>query len=634
MPPNKDKLVAILTYHVVAGAAVYSKDLKPTNAFKTLQGDDLMVEARSNGVFVNSDTKVIAADNAASNGVVHIIDTVVTPPGENIVELAVSLSELSTLVTALKAGGLVGALGGKGPFTVFAPNNAAFAKLPSSTLASLLKPENKDKLVSILKYHVVAGAALYSKDLKPKNKIKSLEGEDLIVERSLNGVTVNKNADVIMADKAASNGVVHILDTVLMPPGKNIVDLAVSVKSLSTLVTALKAGGLVSALTGKGPFTVFAPNNAAFAKLPSATLKSLLKPENKDKLVKILTYHVVAGAVVHSKDLKAVNAFTTIEGRGLLVESRKDGVFVNSYSKVIAADNDASNGVAHIIDTVLIIDKSWSAWSALDDAAKAIWNYAKKSECQGSTCSSVHINLFKKMSSLKGKPSLFRKKGPAANPTVQFEMSDTSRVTLIYTPTKDRKIELTEIKLAGSSEKCEDKTELDPKLAMAYKTLTGEDPTCANALVNLGKYGFKCDDDLSGLFGVDFKLNDFCCASCNPKPTCKDTCGLPEYKGDGNCDDKNNNCGCEYDGGDCCGPNVKKSYCSECKCLDPNYKEDTSCTGTCGAPKYKGDGNCDDENNNCGCGYDGGDCCAKTVKGGKVKKTYCKACACLDPNGK
>merc|ERR1739848_560137 len=99
-------------------------------------------------------------------------------------------------------------------------------------------------------------------------------------------------------------------------------------------------------------------------------------------------------------------------------------------------------------------------------------------------------------------------------------------------------------------------------------------------------------------------------------------CGLLKYKGDGNCDDENNNKGCEYDGGDCCyktvkGGTVKKDYCKECKCIDPkNLGEPPA---SCGVFVYKGDGNCDDENNNKGCDYDGGDCCSKTVKGGKVK---------------
>merc|ERR1711907_743089 len=102
----------------------------------------------------------------------------------------------------------------------------------------------------------------------------------------------------------------------------------------------------------------------------------------------------------------------------------------------------------------------------------------------------------------------------------------------------------------------------------------------------------------------------------------------------GNCDDENNNCGCEYDGGDCCaktakGGKVSTKFCKDCKCLDPNAQ----CSATCGNAKFKGDGNCDDDNNNCGCEYDGGDCCAKTL-GKPVSKQYCKTCACTDPNGK
>merc|ERR1712048_588190 len=107
-----------------------------------------------------------------------------------------------------------------------------------------------------------------------------------------------------------------------------------------------------------------------------------------------------------------------------------------------------------------------------------------------------------------------------------------------------------------------------------------------------------------------------------PAPACdkvKNKCGAPKYKGDKNCDDENNNCGCDYDGGDCCaksvaGGVVKKSYCKACQCLDPKYKgkTDPNCKGTCGDAQYKGDGNCDDANNNCGCEYDGGDCCAKS----------------------
>merc|ERR1739844_713616 len=111
-------------------------------------------------------------------------------------------------------------------------------------------------------------------------------------------------------------------------------------------------------------------------------------------------------------------------------------------------------------------------------------------------------------------------------------------------------------------------------------------------------------------------------------------CGFPSYKADGNCDDENNNAGCAYDGGDCCaktakGGKVGKQYCKECKCKDP--KNQGPAAPKCGFPSYKADGNCDDDNNNAGCAFDGGDCCAKTAKNGKVGKQYCKECKCKDP---
>merc|ERR1719478_1742899 len=168
-----------------------------------------------------------------------------------------------------------------------------------------------------------------------------------------------------------------------------------------------------------------------------------------------------------------------------------------------------------------------------------------------------------------------------------------------------------------------------------------------------GSPGYKGDgncDDNNNHKGCDYDGGDCCaksvkggqvkkdyCKKCkciDPKNQGgKQTCGYPKYKGDGNCDDSNNNKGCAYDGGDCCaksvkGGKVKKTYCKACKCIDPKNQGGKS---TCGEPDYKGDGNCDDSNNNKGCGYDGGDCCPKSVKGGKVTKTYCKACKCIDP---
>lgn len=134
----------------------------------------------------------------------------------DIVELAASQDMLSTLVAAVKAAGLVETLKGDGPFTVFAPTNEAFAKLPKGTVEDLLKPENKAKLAKILSYHVVSGKVL-SGDLKNGQMAKTVEGSDVKVTMMDGKVMIN-NANVIKADVMADNGVVHIIDTVIMPP--------------------------------------------------------------------------------------------------------------------------------------------------------------------------------------------------------------------------------------------------------------------------------------------------------------------------------------------------------------------------------------------------------------------------------
>merc|ERR1719311_126906 len=195
----------------------------------------------------------------------------------NIVELAQSVDDLSTLVAGVVAADLVDTLSSPGPFTVFAPTNEGFAALPEGTLDTLLKPENKDQLVDILTYHVLPAQVL-STDLKFFQSVKTVEGKNLHAIKTSSGVYVG-------ADSLASNGVAHIIDGVMIPPAKsladkkpNIVELAQSVDDLSTLVAGVVAADLVDTLSSPGPFTVFAPTNEGFAALPEGTLDTLLKP--------------------------------------------------------------------------------------------------------------------------------------------------------------------------------------------------------------------------------------------------------------------------------------------------------------------------------------------------------------------
>lgn len=144
--------------------------------------------------------------------------------------------------------------------------------------------------------------------------------------------------------------------TVAAKPAKaDIVDTAASVEDFSTLVAAVKAAGLVDTLRGDGPFTVFAPTNEAFAKLPEGTVESLLKPENKDQLIAILTYHVVPGKVM-AADVVKLNSAKTVQGTKVMIEVT-DGVVMVDNAKVVKTDIETSNGVIHIIDSVILPKK-------------------------------------------------------------------------------------------------------------------------------------------------------------------------------------------------------------------------------------------------------------------------------------
>jgi len=286
----------------------------------------------------------------------------------DIIETAVAAGSFNTLAAALTAADLVGALSApNGPYTVFAPTDDAFAALPSGLVECLVKPENKNPLTSILLYHVVNGHVL-SSDLSDGQVVETLNGEDVVVDLS-SGVKIN-TSPVSSADILASNGVIHVIDSVLVPPSvdveaflatcngapepdlPDIVETAVAAGSFNTLATALTAAELVGALSApNGPYTVFAPTDDAFAALPSGLVECLVKPENKDPLTYILLYHVVNGQVL-SSDLSDGQVVETLSGEDAIVDL-SSGVMIDS-SNVLSADILTSNGVIHVIDSVLV----------------------------------------------------------------------------------------------------------------------------------------------------------------------------------------------------------------------------------------------------------------------------------------
>ncbi len=270
-------------------------------------------------------------------------------PPRSIVQTAASNESFETLVAAIKAAGLVEALEG-GEFTVFAPTDDAFAKLPAGALNDLLKPERKARLQEILKYHVVPGR-LGGADVGQRVALSTLSGQRLDITAKAGGLKIDQSA-VQVADIGCTNGVIHVVDTVLIPSKLDIVATADKAGGFETLLKAAKAAGLVEALQAPGPLTVLAPTDEAFAKLGKDTIRDLLKPENKQKLADILKLHVISGRVFSDEALRAANA-KTLSGESVNFRLA-GGVAMVDGATLIKTDIDATNGVIHVIDSVLL----------------------------------------------------------------------------------------------------------------------------------------------------------------------------------------------------------------------------------------------------------------------------------------
>jgi uncharacterized surface protein with fasciclin (FAS1) repeats len=277
---------------------------------------------------------------------------------KDIIESAEASGSIPTLIATLNAANLDGTLHGDGPFTVFAPSENAFASLPPNVLEYLLKPANKQILTNVLLYHVVTGSVL-SADLVDGTEVTTLEGSTVGISIE-DGIVKINDSTVTTADISTSNGVIHVIDRVLLPDNvslspQDIIGTAVESGSFPTLVAALTAADLVGALQGDGPFTVFAPSENAFASLPPNVLEYLLKPANKQILTNVLLYHVVTGSVL-STDLVDGTEVTTLEGSNVVISIVNGGAVNINDSTVTTADISTSNGVILGIDRVLFPD--------------------------------------------------------------------------------------------------------------------------------------------------------------------------------------------------------------------------------------------------------------------------------------
>ena len=288
----------------------------------------------------------IGAGSHASAGMVGLIEVVVS---NNIHDIVANSNDHTTLETAINACGLDGTLSGPGPFTLFAPTDAAFNALPAGTVAALLN--DIPALTDILKHHVL-GDSVMSTMLSNGMMATTLLGTDVTVSIT-NGNVYIDNAMVTVADIIADNGVVHVIDAVLLPPTpvtNSVYDIVANSNDHTILKTALDTCFFTSYLSGPGPFTLFAPTDAAFNALPAGTLPALLN--DLSELANILKHHVIGDSLMSTMLSNGMMA-TTLLGTDVTVSITNGNVYIDN-AMVTVADIIADNGVVHVIDAVLL----------------------------------------------------------------------------------------------------------------------------------------------------------------------------------------------------------------------------------------------------------------------------------------
>ncbi|MFN7643666.1 MAG: fasciclin domain-containing protein [Burkholderiales bacterium] len=395
VPANKALVRAVLQYHVL-GATVRKADVPLGAAIDpVLAGKDTFrIDAAGDALVITDarfrTSRIVATDVTATNGVIHAIDRVILPAApaadRTIVEIAAGNENLSSLVAALQFasndGDLVSLLSGPGTFTVFAPTNAAFNALAreltgnaGATAADLLVPANKALVRDVLRYHALV-SEVFAAQLRSGRSIAPALGANSYFKVELGGarpVIVDgrgRNTNIIATDIDATNGVVHLLDRVILPANVSIVQLAAGAPQFSSLVAALQFasvnGDLVAALSGPGTFTVLAPTNAAFDALarelthnPQATAAALLVPANRALVRAVLEYHVLGARALRAEVPLATPIDPLLAGTAtFVVNARPAGLVVtdarNRDANIIATDLFANNGVVHAIDRVIL----------------------------------------------------------------------------------------------------------------------------------------------------------------------------------------------------------------------------------------------------------------------------------------
>jgi len=356
---NVHLAATLIKNHVVHG--IYSAaDITNGLELMTAQGEEIRFSFQGDIPQVNGEN-IVTTDILANNGIVHKIDGLLIPDSiaptpeapQTVVDIAVSnLDTFSSLVDFVKQAELVDPLITTQGITVFAPTNDAFAALASAApgiVANLQTDQWSTHLQDVLLYHVLP-VEVPSSGVTEGLTATALNGEDLSFTVNDDGIFVNSNSEVILADVEASNGVIHAIDNVLIPSwvSNNIVDRAVGSSLLTTLVYLVVEAGLADTLSGEGPFTVFAPTNDAFTEFLDGTEASSL---DLDLVSSILTYHVVPG-IYSASDISNGKTLTTVLGEEISFSVMGSTAMVNGET-IVASDILANNGIVHVIDGVL-----------------------------------------------------------------------------------------------------------------------------------------------------------------------------------------------------------------------------------------------------------------------------------------
>ena len=338
-------LSIILLGHVVEGTAL-AADLSNGQVIETALGNNVNVTITPAGEVFIENAQVVVTDLPADNGVVHVIDVVLNPARTTVAGIIADSEVHNTLETAVGLAQLNGVLSTDGEFTVFAPTDEAFNNLPAGVLDAVLA--DSALLSNVLLYHVAGGRTLAG-DLDRGQNITMLNGDSYIEFTDAGEVFID-NAQIILTDLEADNGVVHVIDAVLLPMRETVTDVVVNSEVHNTLETAITLAKLTGLLSGDGPFTVFAPTDDAFGNVDPATLQSLID-DPEGALTEVLFYHVVAGRVL-STDLSTGSVPTAL-GQNIDVVVDGGTVTVNGNT-VVEADIEVDNGVVHVIDGVLV----------------------------------------------------------------------------------------------------------------------------------------------------------------------------------------------------------------------------------------------------------------------------------------